>query len=153
MVLQALQLQTPTAKALSTSVRINNFDTCFLIVLLVFEYYGTKFIFVVSAYKDAAHGVFRFCSAMNSDAVSAGNILEYGQQSLEAGAPCHFNGITTTGDDVVLVFECDTDVFLTVARTYIQISEDAFPVRRLTVEPITMIDFIFHDFCSGNQCQ
>jgi hypothetical protein len=117
MVLHALQLQTPTAKALSTSVRINNFDRCFLIVLLVFEYYGTKFLLHVSAYKDAALGVFRFCSAMHSDAVSAGNILEYGQQSLEAGAPCDLNGVMTTGDGVVLVFERDADVFLTVART------------------------------------
>ncbi len=153
MVLHALQLQTPTAKALSTSARINNFDRCFLIVLLVFEYYGTKFLLNVSAYKYAALGVFRFCSAMYSDAVSAGHILEYGQQSLEAGAPCHFNGITTTWDGVVLVFDGDADVFLTVARTEIEITEDAFPVRRFTVEPITMIDLIFHDSYSGNQCQ
>ncbi len=83
----------------------------------MFEYYGTKFLLHVSAYKDAALGVFRFCSAMHSDAVSAGNILEYGQQSLEAGAPCDLNGVMTTGDGVVLVFERDADVFLTVART------------------------------------
>ena len=117
MVLQALQLQTPTAKALSTSARINNFDRCFFIVLYVFEYYGTKFLLNVSAYKDAAAGVFGFGTAMYSDTFSAGYFLEYGQQSLEAGAPCHLNGVTTTWDGVVLVFECDADVFLTVART------------------------------------
>jgi hypothetical protein len=58
MVLQALQLQTPMVTApkmrAQISMTLNDFDTCFLIVLLVFEYYGTKFIFVVSAYKYAA---------------------------------------------------------------------------------------------------
>ena len=58
MVLQALQLQTPMVMAAiiaaQISMTLNDFDRCFLIVLLVFEYYGTKFIFVVSAYKYAA---------------------------------------------------------------------------------------------------
>ena len=134
------------------STRLNDFDRCFLIVLYVFEYYGTKFLLNVSAYKDAAAGVFGFSTAMYSDTFSAGYILEYRQQSLEAGAPCHLNGVMTTWDEVFLVFERDADVFLTVARTYIQISEDAFPVCRFTVEPITMIDLIVHGFCfySGN---
>ena len=89
---------------------------------------------------------------MYSDTFSAGYILEDGQQSLEAGAPCHLNGVMTCRDDVVLVFERDADVLKTVVRTFIQISEDAFPVSRFTVEPITMIDLIVHGFCfySGN---
>ena len=156
MVLQALQLQTPMVTAASTvtkiSTRLNDFDRCFLIVLLVFEYYGTKFIFVVSAYKYAAAGVFGFSTAMYSDTFSAGYVFEYRQHSFEARAHRDVNGVTTTWDEVFLVFDGDADVFLTVARTYIQISEDAFPVRRFTVEPITMIDLIVHGFCfySGN---
>lgn len=114
----------------------------------MFEYYGTKFIFVVSAYKYASLGVFGFGTAMYSDTVSAGYIFEYGHHSLEAGAPCHLNGVTTTWDGVVLVFERDADVFLTVVRTYIEISEDSFPVSRFTIEPINMIDVIVHGFCS-----
>ena len=89
---------------------------------------------------------------MYSDTFSAGYVYEDWQQSLEAWAPCHLNGVTTTWDGVVLVFERDADVFLTVFRTEIEISEDAFPVSRFTVEPITMIDLIVHGFCfySGN---
>ena len=156
MVLQALQLQTPMVTApimrAQISTRLNDFDRCFLIVLLVFEYYGTKFLLNVSAYKDAAAGVFRFGTAMYSDTFSAGDVFEYRQQSLKAGAHRDVNGVMTTWDEVFLVFERDADVLKTVVRTYIQISEDAFPVRRFTVEPITMIDFIVHGFCfySGN---
>jgi hypothetical protein len=96
--------------------------------------------------------VFGFGTAMYSDTFSAGYILEYRQQSLEAGAHRDVNGVMTTWDEVFLVFERDADVLKTVVRTYIQISEDAFPVRRFTVEPITMIDLIVHGFCfySGN---
>ena len=76
MVLHALQLQTPTAQALSTVTMTNNFNRCFFIVLLVFEYYGTKLLFNVSVYKYAALGVFGFGTAMYSDAVSAGYVYE-----------------------------------------------------------------------------
>ena len=117
MVLQALQLQTPTAQALSTVTMTNNFNRCFFIFLLVFENYGTKLFFIVSAYKDAALGVLRFGTAMYSDTVSAGYILEYRQQSLEAGAHCNLNGVMTCRDEVFLVFERDADVFLPLART------------------------------------
>ncbi len=79
MVLQALQLQTPMVTApimrAKISTRLNDFDRCFLIVLHVFEYYSTKFLLVVSAYKYAAAGVFGFGTAMYSDTFSAGYIL------------------------------------------------------------------------------
>ena len=144
MVLHALQLQTPTASALSTSInRIADFNLDFFI-WFIFGF--VLFVILIDAVEqdcevvhcrgvgeDAAFAVFRFGAHMDAYAFSVRYVLDERQQLLKLRRPRERDGVFAGGDDVIGVFEggilefCSPDGEAHDARY-------GFALRRLALE-------------------
>ena len=107
-VLQALQLQTPTAKALSSAIiSISDLDLNFLIfvisVSLVKQCIEVRHAFHIE--EDAAFRVLRDSASVEADAGSVGYVLDLREHLLELEREGAFEGVRAGGDEVVGVFE------------------------------------------------
>ena len=65
---------------------------------------------VSGRYKDTAGGVLGFGASVEADACTTGDLLEYGQWSLELGALGDGDAIDECGDHLIGIFEGFTDV-------------------------------------------
>ena len=106
---QALQLQTPQAKAAMTTAlsRINDFDLNFLIFVVklnaVKQYIEVCHSGEVGQY--ASFGVFGDGAFVNADAIAVGNIANERQVLFELGRPGTFERVSSGRDDEVRIFE------------------------------------------------
>ena len=106
---QALQLQTPQAKAARVTAlsRINDFDLNFFIIV--------EFVNTVKQYIEVCHAghvgqyaslrVFGYSALMDTDAFAVGNFANERQELFELGRPGTFERVCAGRYDVVRVLE------------------------------------------------
>ena len=148
MVLQALQLQTPTNMAAMiaalSSITISDFDLYFFI-FVIFFYIVKQYIQVRQAGvfdEDTTCGVFGLRAHVNADAFTVGNVLHERQELLELRRPRAVERIGAGGDDEVRVLE------RRVLKRFLLEGEGNRARHRFARRAVPLEGYCYH-FCSG----